>query len=229
MPLMARGSRERTLWLIVVVFAVGMAWVESATVYYLRALTDRIEPYQPNPLPIAGVFGAVELVREAATLLMLGAVGMLAGTTWRKRAGYSAIAFGVWDILYYVFLRIMCGWPRSLFDWDVLFLLPLPWWGPVLAPLSIAVLMIAWGTFATQSSDRGAAAAVPWTVWGLGGLGTFVALYLFMADSLLVVHQGIEMTRQVLPTSFNWAVFCVALVLMAAPVAHQGWRLQSRS
>ena len=133
-------------WWTVVVFAVAMAWVEAATVYYLRTLTDRIVPYQANPLPIRGVMGQVELVREAATLVMLFTVGMLAGRTWHKRLGYTAIAFGVWDIFYYVFLRLICDWPKSVFDWDILFLLPLPWWGPVLAPVCIALLMIVWGT-----------------------------------------------------------------------------------
>src|SRR4029078_11006764 len=105
-------------WFAVVAFAVAMAWLGAATVYYLRTLVDRLEPSQPNPLPIQGVLGQVELVREAATLLMLLAVGVLAGRTWRTRWGYAAIAFGIWDIFYYVFLRVMCGWPRSLFDWD---------------------------------------------------------------------------------------------------------------
>ena len=163
--------RERSRWLTVATFAVGMAWLEAATVYYLRAMVDRIEPYQPNPLPIRGVLGEVELVREAATLLMLLTIGMLAGRTWRKRWGYTAIAFGVWDILYYVFLRIICGWPRSLLDWDILFLLPLPWWGPVVAPVSIALLMIAWGTATTQVADRSRTSSPPWIVWGSGAIG----------------------------------------------------------
>ena len=68
-------------------------------------------------------------------MVMLLAVGILAGRNWRSRLGYSAIAFGVWDIFYYLFLKVMCGWPHSLLDWDILFLLPLPWWGPVLARL----------------------------------------------------------------------------------------------
>src|SRR4029450_13647011 len=85
-------------WLVVVAFAVAMAWLESATVYYLRTLVDRLEAYQPNPLPIHGVLGPVELVREAATLLMLLTVGMLAGKTWRARWGYSAVACGMGDI-----------------------------------------------------------------------------------------------------------------------------------
>ena len=84
---------------------------------------------------------------------MIATLGMLAGRTWRRRVGYAAIAFGAWDIFYYVFLRIMTGWPRTLLDWDILFLLPLPWWGPVLAPVSIALVMIVWGTLATQSDE----------------------------------------------------------------------------
>ena len=36
---------------------------------------------------------------------MLVTVGMLAGRTWPQRLGYAAVAFGVWDIFYYVFLR----------------------------------------------------------------------------------------------------------------------------
>jgi hypothetical protein len=224
---MNRTARERRRWLLVVLFAIGMAWVEAASVYYLRVMLDRIDPYQANPIPIRGVLGPVELVREAATLVMLLTVGMLAGRTWHKRLGYTAIAFGVWDILYYVFLRMMGGWPKSLLDWDILFLLPLPWWGPVLAPVSIALLMIVWGTFASQSTDRSPATALTWTVWGLCWIGIALALYVFMADSLRTVHQGLDAMRQVLPEAFNWPVFGVALTLMSAPVAHMGWRLRS--
>jgi hypothetical protein len=217
------ARREWTRWWLVVVFAVAMAWVESASVYYLRAMVDRIEPYQENPLPIHGVLGPVEVAREAATLVMLLTVGMLAGRTWHKRFAYAAIAFGVWDIFYYVFLRIICGWPKSLFDWDILFLMPLPWWGPVLAPVCIASLMIVWGTLATQSvedrraASRTALARTRRKVWALGWAGIALALYVFMADSLRTLSQGLDV-RYVLPTSFNWPVFGLALMLMTAPV-----------
>jgi hypothetical protein len=206
-----------------------MAWVEAACVYYLRVVVDRVVPYQPNPLPVGGVLGQVELVREAATLVMLLTVGMLAGHAWKQRLAYAAVAFGVWDILYYVFLWLICGWPTSLFDWDVLFLLPLPWWGPVLAPMSIALLMIVWGTVATQWADRAPAApASTWIPWALNGLGIAIALYLFMADAIRSLPQGLDVTMQVLPTAFNWSVFCLALALMAAPVAQIGWRRRLR-
>src|SRR3954468_21242350 len=119
------AASPRTSWILVAIFAVAMAWVEAACVYDLRMLVDRLEPYQANPLPISGALGGIELVREIATLVMLAAVGALAGRTARARLAYTAIAFGVWDIFYYVWLKVMCDWPKSLFDWDVLFLLPL--------------------------------------------------------------------------------------------------------
>jgi hypothetical protein len=223
---MKRVLSERRLWIATVFFAVGMAWVEAASVYYLRVLVDRVEPYQPNPLPIDDVLGPIELVREAATLVMLLTVGMLAARTWYKRLGYTAIAFGVWDIFYYVFLRIMSGWPRSLLDWDVLFLLPLPWWGPVLAPASIAALMIVWGTLATQFEDRAPVTSTTWKLWSVNWLGIALALYVFMADSIRAVSQGLNVMTMELPSEFNWPLFVVALVLMAVPIVEIGRRLR---
>lgn len=205
-------------WLTVVLFAVAMAWVESAVVFYLRTMIDRIEPYQTNPLPIFGGLGSVELAREAATLVMLLTVGLLAGRTWRSRFAYTAIAFGVWDIFYYVFLKIMCDWPNSLFDWDILFLLPLPWWGPVLAPILIAVMMILWGTLASQFEHPNLAGCRNWKAWALNFAGIALALYVFMADAIRVAHGGETALRNLLPIRFNWPLFCVALLLMAAPL-----------
>jgi len=203
---------------MVVCFALAMAWVESAVVYYLRTHVDRIEPYQMNPLPDFGWIGPVELVREFATLVMLFMVGALAGRNWRTRLGYSAVAFGVWDIAYYGFLKIMCGWPDSLLDWDILFLLPLPWWGPVLAPMLIAVLMILWGTLASQFERSPAHWLSNWRVWLLNSIGVALALYVFMADAIPVADQGVDAIRNVLPSRFNWPLFSLALALMAAPV-----------
>jgi len=223
---MKRVLSERRVWMATLFFAIGMAWVESASVYYLRVLVDRVEPYQPNPLPINDVLGPIELVREAATLVMLLTVGMLAARTWYRRLGYSAIAFGVWDIFYYVFLWIMSGWPRSLLDWDVLFLLPLPWWGPVLAPVSIAALMIVWGTLATQFEDRTPVTSTMWALWSLNWLGIALALYVFMADAIRGVARGINVATMDLPVSFNWPLFVLALALMAAPIAAIAWRIR---
>ena len=213
---------DKSRWLLVALYAAAMAWVESAVVFYLRVMIDRLEPHQPNPLPMTVFdFGGVELVREAATLIMLLAVGWLAGKTTRARFGYAIIAFGIWDILYYVFLIPMTGWPRSLLDWDILFLIPLPWWGPVLAPVLISTLMIILGTqlvFRDHLTPRKIA-------WALAFVGVWIALYTFMADSIQVIGGGVEAVRAVLPTSFNWLLFFIALILMSAPSVDMGWQM----
>jgi len=216
---MITNSKGLARWWIVVVFATAMAWVESAVVFYLRTMVDRIEPYQANPLPLIGGLGRAEVVREAATLIMLLMVGRLAGRTWRSRLGYSAIAFGTWDIFYYVFLKVICGWPHSLWDWDILFLLPMPWWGPVLAPVSIALLMILWGTLASSWEGQRFASSSDWKVWLVNFIGAALALYVFMAHYLREARLGPNIWRTLLPTQFRWPLFCVALILMAAPIA----------
>src|SRR5262249_35379643 len=146
------------------------------------------------------------------------AVGALAGRTWRHRAGYAAVAFGVWDILYYAFLRLISGWPQTVLDWDVLFLLPLPWWGPVLAPVSIALVLILWGTLATQSAEH--VTGGRWMA-ALSGIGVLLALGVFMIDAWRALPHGRDAVLHVLPTSFNWPVFLVAVLLIASPVLQQ--------
>ena len=213
-------------WFVVVLFAAAMAWVEAAVVLYLRVFLDRIQPYQADPLPAGFGFAGAELVREAATMVMLGAVGWLAGTERRTRLGYALLAFGAWDIFYYVFLVPLSGWPRSLLDWDILFLIPVPWWGPVLAPVSIAALMILAGTAIAQLQPKGLPFWPRPPAWLVSLGGASLALYTFMVDALRLIPAGPGAVRDVLPASFNWLLFAFALVLMSAPVvdlAMQYW------
>ncbi|OGG51595.1 MAG: hypothetical protein A3F84_17735 [Candidatus Handelsmanbacteria bacterium RIFCSPLOWO2_12_FULL_64_10] len=218
---------ERMRWGVVALFAVVMAWMEAATVVYLRTLVGRVDPYQAVPLPMLPHLTGAELVREVATLVMLFTVGCLAGRTWRSRLGYTIVAFGVWDILYYLFLRVIVGWPRSIWDWDVLFLLPLPWWGPVIAPVLIAGMMVLGGTLVSQFDRPGQPVWPGRLSWALNVAGVFLALYAFMADAIGALDGGVEAVRAVLPVRFNWPLFLVALVLMAAPIvdmSRQIWK-----
>ena len=214
---------ERTRWLVVVIFGIAMAWMESATVVYLRMLVGRVNPYQLNPLPRHAALGNTELVRELATLLMLVAVGWLAGRNWRTRLAYGLIAFGVWDIFYYVFLAVIARWPQSLFDWDVLFLIPLPWWGPVIAPVLIAALMVLGGTLVTQFGE---ARFWPsrWSL-ALNVAGIVLALVVFMHDSARALAAGETALRAMLPVHFNWTWFALALLLMSAVIFDLLWQM----
>jgi hypothetical protein len=218
----APSQAQWAQWIAVVIYAMAMAWVESAVVVYLRIPSGHFEALQPSILPPIAPVMIAEPIREAATLVMLAAVGWIAGKTWRSRFGYTLVAFGVWDICYYVFLKVLTGWPVSLLDWDILFLLPLPWWGPVLAPVLIASLMILWGTLASQFGGTGLQAwrnDLKQTFWLVPGI--LLALYVFMTDALAAANRGFEAMYNVLPSSFNWPLFLLALVLMGMPVAQQ--------
>jgi hypothetical protein len=214
--------------LIVAIYATAMGYLEAAVVYYLRTMVNRLDPHQAHPLPEFGAIGPAELWREAATLIMLVMVGWLAGKTWRGRVGFSLIAFGIWDIAYYIFLIPLTGWPKSLLDWDILFLIPLPWWGPVLAPVSIALLMIAFGALATIL-ELGEPPIWPRKIANmLCVVGVFGALYVFMRDAIAVAPQGEAALRNVLPETFHWTGFVTAWLLMAVPVADMTWQLATR-
>lgn len=216
----SRQAKTMGRWLVVVLYALAMAWVESAVVFYIRAMIHRLEPYQPNPLPIAGGLGFAETVREAATLIMLITVGWLAGRTWRSRIGYTLLAFGVWDIAYYIWLIPLTGWPHALSDWDILFLIPLPWWGPIWSPMSIALLMILFGSVVARYDSETAPLWPRRNSSGCLFVGVGIALWVFMTDSLnvLMTGGGTQQLRDLLPTWFNWPWFSIALGLMAAPV-----------
>jgi hypothetical protein len=135
--------------MLLTLYAVGMAYVESMVVVYLRRLL-------PPETEISG-FTLAELTellkeraiyfeeqtREAATILMLVAVAVLSARPWRERVAAFLWCFAVWDIFYYVFLRVWLGWPRSIMDMDVLFLIPGPWVAPVLLPVAVSVCMAA--------------------------------------------------------------------------------------
>jgi hypothetical protein len=205
----------------VAVFSIAMAWMESSTVVYLRTLVDRIQPYQQTPLPIIDSFGMTEIVREAATLIMLLTIGWLAGMSWKSKLGFFMAAFGVWDIFYYLFLKIIVGWPHSLFDWDILFLIPLPWWGPVLSPILISLVLIILGTFLAQS-ERNNTTLLPGKLsWIFHLCGIFLALYVFMAHSIKVIGKANSGVEE-LPTQFNWPLFILALFFMLMPVFEAG-------
>jgi hypothetical protein len=211
-------------WLGGVLFSVAMAWVESSVVLYLRSLCQQFDPYEPVGLPLEANILRAELVREAATLLMLGSVGWLAGRTWRSRAALAIVAFGTWDIFYYIFLVPLTGWPRSLLDWDILFLLPLPWWGPVLAPMLIACVMIAGGTLVAlrDSPEQPIRPSGYASVAALAG--GMLALYVFMEDALRVLPEGVERLMDLRPERFDWPLFLLALVFLSVPVVELAWR-----
>ncbi len=125
----------------VVVFSIAMGYLEAAVVVYLREL------YYPEgfDFPLKEMdMGIIvtELFREAATMIMLLSIGFLAAKRKIERLAYFVLPFAIWDIFYYVFLKVALGWPESLLTWDILFMLPVTWVGPVICPVINSLTMI---------------------------------------------------------------------------------------
>ena len=134
----------------VLAYAVAMGYLEAATVVYLRAAlglsSELVGPGEDAMTgATVGAFLPAEVAREAATLVMIAAVGWLAGRRPLERLAWAAVVFGTWDIVYYAGLWTLIGWPPSLAAWDVLFLIPVPWVGPVLAPIGVSVALVGFG------------------------------------------------------------------------------------
>lgn len=156
------------LW--VTLFATAMGYVEAAVVVYLR------DHYYPDGFPVPVQMGRMplrftripefegrmpartlrtEVGREAATIVMLLTLALLAGHSFPHALGVFLLAFGVWDITYYLFLKLLIGWPASLKTLDVLFLIPVPWIGPVWLPVSISAVMVGCGVWLIVGASAG--------------------------------------------------------------------------
>ncbi len=197
-------------------FGISFGYVEAAVVVYLRAIYDpvrrRIHPERkpgelfplitPGQLAAAGPENprrlVIEVGREAATMLMLAAVALAVARNFRQWFAAFAIVFGVWDITFYAFLKLMIHWPESLSTWDILFLIPLPWVGPVWAPVLVALSMIVCGLISLR----------------LGGLRTTALHWAgVLAGAAVIVIAFVWDFRNTsaggLPNPFNWPLFLI--------------------
>jgi hypothetical protein len=136
---------------------------------------------------------------------------------------YGLFAFGLWDIWYYIWLKVLINWPETLLDWDILFLIPLRWWGPVLSPVLIAGLICVTAVLAIVRLERGERLGITPARAGVVALGSLLALYVFILDSLHALLQGRADWDTLRPEPFKWPLFLVALVLMALPSLLATW------
>ena len=208
-----RAAAPRVL--AVVVYGVAMAYVESAAVLYLRTIYGGVDPVGPRhslfqPLPD---FVGIEVGREAATMLMLGSVGYLAASTAAGRIGAFAVAMGIWDIFYYVFLWLFAGWPESPLAPDVLFLIPLPWWGPVAAPVLLALVIVVAGSaaMARELGDGLPRLRRAELLTILGGAGLCLAA--FMANALVQLPDGLAAAFNVRGGPFAWPIYLLGVAV----------------
>jgi hypothetical protein len=154
-----------------------------------------------------------EVAREAATLLMLGAVAAAVGGNFRQWLAFFLLAFGAWDISYYAFLKVLIDWPKSLLTWDILFLIPVPWSGPVLAPALVALTMVGTGLVFLWRESKGHSIRLRVVHWFCAYAGALFILAAFTWDCRNVMAGG-------MPKPFNWPLFALGEVLWVMAFLH---------
>jgi hypothetical protein len=205
----------RSRAIVVFLFAFAMAYLESAVVVYLTtALGGHVGVFFP-PVPAGdlGSFAAIEAGREAATLVMIGAVGVLAGRSAIERLAWAAVVFGAWDIGYYAWLWVFTGWPGSPAATDLLFLLPVPWVGPVWSPVAVSVALIGVGLAAARRLRAGGTLVVDARHWAVGIAGGVLVIVSYTLGSADVLSGG-------LPGPYAWPFFVAGMLLAIGAAVH---------
>jgi len=197
----------------------SFGYVEAAVVVYLRALSEpvrqKLVPQAPKdelfPLlgwdrtktdaPEIARLIPIEVAREAATIVMLASTALLVSGRGLWLPSF-ALLFGAWDASFYLFLKVMLNWPPSVFTWDLLFLIPVPWTAPVLAPLLVSVALMACGW--ASVGRRLQFSAAHWIC--------------MLAGNLAILSSFITRYREVLggalPIHFPWPVFSAGLIVV---------------
>lgn len=228
---MKKESQNKIL--IVTIYAIAMGFLESAVVIYLRKLYYPLGFNFPLKGFIEPTILGVEWIREFATIVMLLTIGILAAKKFYPRLAYFLYAFAVWDIFYYVFLKVYLNWPSSLLELDILFLIPWPWVGPVLAPILCTLPMIFTAWAIIHSDDKGIKVKFLLKEWILIIFGTLLVLYTWVYDygktiiaggflkdffGLVRNPQFFDIVENYMPRPYNWTLFIIGLLLSTAGV-----------
>lgn len=211
---------------LIAVFAAAMAFLEAVVVIYLR----KIYYAEGFSFPLVGFIEPsilnIEWIRELGTIVMLITIALLAGKKFYERFAYFLFAFGVWDIFYYIWLKLALNWPSSIKEWDLLFLIPWPWAGPVLAPIIISFSLIALALAILYFNKNAKIKLLEWLIFISGCL---IVLYTFLYDygkliisggfakDFFTLAQNPEFAKAISsysPLEYHWALFAFGELLI---------------
>lgn len=190
---------------IVVVFGVAFAYIEAAVVVYLREIfhSDGFTfPLRDFPISENWNLLLTEIGREGATIVLILTGCWLMGGNLQQRFAYFLTIFAVWDIFYYIWLKMLINWPESIMDWDILFLIPIIWASPVLAPVLVSLTLLVFAIMLLYRCRCGAPLKVSLTDW----------IGFFLAGLVVVVSfwiAGLHITSPEFQSHFHWALFAL--------------------
>ncbi|WP_337866241.1 hypothetical protein [Ignavibacterium sp.] len=192
--------------LLITLFSIAMAYLESAVVVYLRELYYPEGFYFPLKLIPENIL-IIELGRELATIIMLLTIGWVSGKNLSEKIAFFLFSFGVWDIFYYIWLKVFLNWPESLFTDDLLFLIPVPWISPVLAPVLVSIVFILFSILVLRETEAGNKIKLDKINFILILIGVALILISFVWDFE-------KRLNSVSPVEFMWIVFVIGLIFM---------------
>ena len=209
-----------TRFVIACIFSIAFAYIESAVVVYLRAI------FHPDgfTFPLRN-FDTIlqnkailltEIGREAATIVLIFSGAWLFGRNLQQRFAYFLMIFAVWDIFYYVWLKVLSAylkaipnWPASIMDWDILFLIPMAWAGPVVAPVLVSIILLVFAMIILYRDSRGIPIKASKTEW----LGFIAAGVIIVVSFCIPGHHIAEPNYQ---SHFYWSIFAVGNIMAIA-------------
>jgi len=198
---------------IVVVFGIALAYIEAAVVVYLRTIfhssgfTFPLTEFGISPLWERLLL--TETGREAATLVLIFTASWLFGRNLRQRFAFFLTIFAVWDIFYYIWLKVLLDWPGSIMDWDILFLIPIVWAGPVLAPILVSLTLLIFAVIILYRSCGARAIRLTPAGWL-----TFIVAALVVVASFCIA--GLHIAKPDFQSHFHWPLFAAGLLSAVA-------------
>lgn len=222
---MERNFKKILLW--VLIYSIAMGFLEAIVVVYLRDI------YYPAgfkfPLmTIPDSMLRVEILREFSTLVMLISIAVIAGEKKLEIFSYFLFSFAVWDLVYYIGLKLILNWPSSFFTWDILYLIPIPWIGPVLAPVISSVFMIILSLlflFIQRRNENVKIKVIEWVLIFSGAVIIFISFIwnyteIIISNNLLKnlisfkQSSFIEISQKYIPRDFHWDLFLLGIFLI---------------
>jgi hypothetical protein len=217
--------------LIVTLFFVALGYIESAVVIYMREILYPAG-FQFPLAPIQMDLAISEIIREVATLVILVCIGLMTGKTFSEGFAWFLYSFAIWDIFYYLFLKLLIGWPESLMTWDILFMIPTTWVGPVITPVIVSLTMILLAMILVYFNRKTGKVKIKQLEWSLLVAGSVILILSWTWDYSAFIFEhysfreiwsvpGDELYKvasQYIPRKFYWWIFWAGEVMTLAGI-----------
>jgi hypothetical protein len=114
---------------------------------------------------------------------------------------FFMIAFGIWDLFYYVWLWVMASWPENLMTWDFLF-----------SSLLVASAMAGVGSSFIYCEGKSHVIHWRWYDWLVESTCGFLLMVAFCFDWKNILRVPDGAARSGIPNPFAWWLFLPVLL-----------------